>query len=203
MIGRIAAFGLLGVNLAACGGLSHIPDVRSELDWRPLSAMSGSDVKKTNDIPATVATDTTGGRMAGMRGAFVAVFDIEDKSGRLSSPEIDGLTDYLANKIAEGGLFHVVPRDEIKKRLLQQKSKSYKKCYDQSCQIEIGREIAAQKTLTTTISRIGSSCVVTAALFDLQKAATDATASSRGKCGTDDLVSQIENIIAKFRGSQN
>jgi hypothetical protein len=202
MIGRIASYLLLAANLAACGGLSHIPDVRSEPDWRPLAAVSGSGGMKTGDTSTIAVKNTVSGGMTAMRGAFVAVFDIEDKSGRLSPSEIDGLTDYLANKVAEGGLFHVVPRDEIKKRLLLQKSKSFKKCYDQSCQIEIGREIAAQKTLTTTISRIGSSCVVTAALFDLRKAATDATASSRGKCGTDELVTQIENIIAKFRGRQ-
>lgn len=193
MIARATGWVLLALAACACGGLSHIPDVKNETEWRKLADAS---------TPAATsgAADATAGEAAGVRGAFVAVFDIEDKSGRLKPGEIDGLTDYLANKVAEGGMFHVVPRDEIKKRLLRQKSKSYKSCYDQSCQIEIGREIAAQKTLTTTISRIGSSCIVTAALYDLRKAATDATASSRGKCGTDDLVSQIENIIAKFRG---
>jgi hypothetical protein len=117
----------------------------------------------------------------------------------LSRMELDSLTDYLATKVAEDGLFHVIPREEIKKRLLSAKKKSYQECYDQSCQIEIGREIAAQKTLTVNIAPIGSSCIITAALYDLKKAATDGTATTRGQCGTDALLAQIEEIIAKFR----
>ncbi|MBW1809707.1 MAG: hypothetical protein JRJ87_16040 [Deltaproteobacteria bacterium] len=188
----------LALVTSACGGLRHIPNVASETQWRPLAAISPT---KAAAALATVKPPPTEVpfRQIELRGSYVAVFDILDKSKKLSPEEIDGLTDYLASKIAEDGLFHVVPRDEIKKRLRAQKKKSFKECYDQSCQIEIGREIAAQKTLSVTISPIGSSCVVTAALFDLKKAATDATASSRGKCIPDNLVTQIENIVAKFR----
>jgi len=187
-----------GLCLAACGGLKHVPNVKTEPAWRELPV-----VATTQPLPAgkNIAPPPTEVplKKIDVRGAYVAVFDIRDKSKKLKPMEIDGLTEYLANKVAEGGLFHVVPRSEIKKRLQKQKKDSFRKCYDQSCQIEIGREIAAQKTLTVTIAPIGSSCVVTAALFDLKKAATDATASSRGKCSADDLVAQLEEVIDKFR----
>lgn len=178
----------------ACGGLRHIPAVTSEQSWRPLAAAPAAHSAALQPAPLEVPL-----RQVEMRGAFVAVFDIQDKSGRLSGRDIDGLTEYLASKLAEDGLFHVVPRDEIKKRILEQKKESYRACYEQSCQIEIGREMAAQKSLATSIAAIGSGCLVTAALYDLKKAATDATASARGGCGADEIIAQIEQVIAKFR----
>ncbi len=191
----IVGLALMG---SACGGLRHIPDVASETQWRALAAISPTKAAATLASAKPPPTEVPI-RQIEVRGSYVAVFDIRDKSKKLNPEELDGLTDYLASKIAEDGLFHVVPRDEIKKRIREQKKKSFKQCYDQTCQIEIGREIAAQKTLSVTISPIGSSCVITAALFDLKKAATDATASSRGKCLPDNLVTQIEDIVTKFR----
>ncbi len=190
----LAAAALLAPGLLGCGGLRHIPDVSSEPNWRPLGQATVAAAAQLEPAPLDVPL-----RQLEMKGAFVAVFDIQDKSGRLSAQDIDGMTDYLASKLAEDGLFHVVPRDEIKKRILEQKKESYRACYEQSCQIEIGREMAAQKSLATTVVAIGSSCLVTAALYDLKKAATDATASSRGGCSADELIAQIEQVISKFR----
>lgn len=192
---RLLLFAALSC-LMGCGGIKHIPDVRSEAQWRQVAL---ADVKPAPKEEAKPPPTEVPFRKISVRGAYVAVFDIQDKSKALSKMEVDSLTDYLATKVAEDGLFHVIPREEIKKRLLSAKKSSYKSCYDQSCQIEIGREIAAQKTLSVNIAPIGSSCIVTAALYDLKKAATDATATTRGKCGTDALLAQIEEIIAKFR----
>lgn len=183
--------------LVGCGGLKHIPDVRSEPQWRKV-AMADTKIAAPKEEAKPPPTEVPFRKIT-VRGAYVAVFDIQDKSKGLSKMELESLTDYLATKVAEDGLFHVIPREEIRKRILSAKKKSYKSCYDQSCQIEIGREIAAQKTLSVNIAPIGSSCIVTAALYDLKKAATDATATTRGKCGTDALLAQIEEIIAKFR----
>jgi PBP1b-binding outer membrane lipoprotein LpoB len=183
--------------LMGCGGIKHIPDVRSETQWHNV-ARADSRTTAPKEAAQPPPTEVPFRRID-VRGAYVAVFDIQDKSKTLSRMELESLTDYLATKMAEDGLFHVVPREEIQKRLLSTKQKSYKSCYDQSCQIEIGREIAAQKTLSVKIASIGSSCIVTAALYDLKKAATNATATTRGKCDTDALLAQIEEIITKFR----
>jgi hypothetical protein len=193
-IRTVALFSLL---VCGCGGLKHIPDVRSETRWRALDRLD-PQVQPANREFKPPPTEVPY-RAVAQRGAYVAVFDIHDKGNKLTPMEIDGLTDYLASKLAEDGLFHVVPRDEIKRRLLEQKEQSYKECYDQSCQIEVGREIAAQKTLSVTIAPIGTKCVVTAVLYDLKKGASDATASSRDACAPDKLVEQIEAVVNKLR----
>lgn len=56
-----------------------------------------------------------------------------------------------------------MPRTELKKRLVETRSDTYKECYDQACQIELGRELAAEVTLATQISKLGSKCVVSSA----------------------------------------
>jgi len=132
-------------------------------------------------------------------GAFVAVFDIQDKTGRLSAQDIDSLTEYVASKLAEGGLYHVIPRADLKNRLLEQKKESYHTCYDEACQIEIGREMAAQKSLSLSLAAIGNSCLVSAALYDLKKAATDITAATRGGCSLEELINQLDEVVSRLR----
>ena len=130
----------------------------------------------------------------------VAVFLIENRGSPLTGQELVSLTDYLGTKLGETGQYRIIPRDEIRARLTREKKKSFKECVDQSCQIEIGRELAAQLTVNLSISRVGSRCIITAAMFDLQKAATSRTASAKGKCNADDLVIAVELIAAKLLG---
>jgi hypothetical protein len=127
------------------------------------------------------------------RGPIVAVFDMEDKGSGLDAQVLSNLTDYLGVLLTKGG-FQVVPRSEIHNRLQSQKKQSYKSCYDQSCQIELGRELAAEKTLATWILKIGKSCQVTATLYDLKKSTTELAAVQEAACLEDSLVGAIKGI---------
>jgi hypothetical protein len=132
----------------------------------------------------------------------VAVFEIENRGSPLTGDELIALTDYLGTRLGERGRFQIIPRQEIKKRLVRQKKASFKACYDQSCQIEVGRELAAQFTVSASISRVGRTCIVTSALFDLRKAATTTTASAKGPCTADDLLAAMDKIAAKLEGGK-
>ncbi len=132
----------------------------------------------------------------------VAVFEIENRGSPLSEDELVALTDYLGTKLGEGGRYQIIPRQEIKKRLVEQKAASYKQCYDQSCQIEVGREMAAQFTVSASISKVGNTCIITSAMYDLRKAATHKTGTAKGPCTADDLLSAVERIAQKLEGSQ-
>jgi hypothetical protein len=138
-------------------------------------------------------------------GAVVAVFDIEDTregKAKLSAKKLRSLTDYLANKLGVGGKFEIVPRASVRKAIAAKKKESHKECYDESCQIEIGKEIAAQKSLATKIDQMGGECIVTATLYDLRKGATENSASYRGPCGHSELLTAIEQIAFKLRGEK-
>lgn len=132
----------------------------------------------------------------------VAVFEIENRGSPLTGDELISLTDYLGTRLGERGRFQIIPRQEIKQRLVQAKRESFKQCYDQSCQIEVGRELAAQFTVSTSISRVGRTCIITSALYNLRKAATTTTASAKGPCTADDLLAAMDKIAAKLEGGQ-
>ena len=136
--------------------------------------------------------------MAQSNKPVVAVFTIEDKGARLKRKLLDRLSDYLAMTLAATGRYRVVPRDQLKKRLVQQKRRSFKKCYDQTCQIEIGKELAAQKSLSTVIMKLGSRCMVTTVLYNLRTAASEGGASAEGGCSEDAIVEALKTVVKKL-----
>jgi len=134
------------------------------------------------------------------RKQIIAVFDVETSGLELGRPALERLSDYLTTKVAGLGTYQVVPPAQLRRRLRQQKRESYKACYDQSCQIEIGRELAAQKSLSTKILRLGKQCVVTLALYDLRKSATERAADATGGCGIGALVRSLESAVHELAG---
>jgi len=130
---------------------------------------------------------------------IVAVFDMEDRGSGLDKEVLANLTDYLASLLAEGG-YQVIPRDQIRERLTGEQKESYKACYDQACQIELGRELAAQKVLATQILKIGKTCQVTSNLYDLKRTATELAANASADCDVDSLLGAVRTVAAKLSG---
>jgi len=180
----------------ACSGgkkrLAHLKrNVISDADWRLTASGPGLNIppppvgeKKEPETPKTRPV--------------VAVFDLRSKGANVSQEILARMSDYLAAQIVAAGRYQVVPRDQLLKRLRGQKKKSYKRCFDQSCQIEIGKEMAAQKSLSSAISRLGSRCVVTAMIYDLRKATSEAGASARGPCNEDGIVRSIDKVVRRL-----
>ncbi len=129
---------------------------------------------------------------------IVAVFDVEDASDLLKEMEREQLQDFLAARLTELARFKVVPREQLKARLLDQKTSSYKECYDTSCQIELGREVAAQKTVATRIIKMGESCVVTSQLYDLKTATTERAATAKVECNAEKLLEGIDLLARQL-----
>jgi len=124
--------------------------------------------------------------------AIVVVFDIELSGVKLTKGAIKGLNEYLFSKIAGAPQFQVVPQSKLRAQLRAEKAESYKQCYDESCQIEIGKELAAEKSLSSKILKLGGDCLVTVALYDLRTAATEAASDATGGCGVGALVRSLE-----------
>ncbi|MBW2701255.1 MAG: hypothetical protein JRF33_10585 [Deltaproteobacteria bacterium] len=127
------------------------------------------------------------------QGPIVAVFDMEDKGSGLASEVLGKLGDYLGVLLTKGG-YQVMARSEIRERLKEQKKETYKSCYDQSCQIEMGRELAAEKTLATWILKVGETCQVTATLYDLKKGVTELAAIAEAPCEEGKLLVAVKAL---------
>jgi len=135
---------------------------------------------------------------AGEQGPIVAMFDLQDKSAKLAEELRSNLIDLLAARLAQAG-YQVVPRDQIRERLREAQKDSYKLCYDQGCQIELGRELAAQKTLATALLPIADTCQFTAVLYDLQRATTDLAAMAEARCADEaSLLAAVQQLAAQL-----
>lgn len=147
-------------------------------------------------LPCLVAA----GAQAADNRPVLAVFNVEGKRIKLDKDLADALADHAAALLTEAGSFQVVPRDQLKERLTQQKSASYQACYDQSCQLEIGKELAAEKSLAIQVIKIGSYCTVNATLYDLKKSTTEKAATSeKANCKDEDaLLTALERAIHKL-----
>jgi TPR repeat protein len=134
------------------------------------------------------------------RQPIIAIFTIKAEGTRIKSSILDRLTAYLANQVTAKGAYQVVPRDQLLTKLREQKRISYKKCYEQSCQIQIGRELAASKSMATKIMRIGRRCIMTASIYNLKTSTQERAAAAKGKCDEDGMLKLIDDVIAKLSG---
>ena len=132
------------------------------------------------------------------RGNFVAVLDVVDHrpKGKLKADGLTAVRKSLEARLGEGGSWRIVPNVQIKSALHEKVKESYKGCYDEGCAIEIGKEVAAQKVITTQILPENGNCLVTSILYDLKTAASENTAYAVVPCNQDSLSRTVREYIA-------
>src|SRR5262245_24645450 len=132
--------------------------------------------------------------------AVVAVFEVHDArpKGKLADEELQQLTVYLMAKLAEGRGYRVVPREQMLAAIAGAKKDSFKSCVDERCQIELGKELAAEKSLGTQIIRIGARCVITSTLYDLKTAVSEHAATQRSACDMAALADALDVVVASL-----
>jgi hypothetical protein len=140
------------------------------------------------------------GGVGAQRKPVVAVFGVEARSIKLDADVLASITTYLASKLSESGVYEVVAQDKLKQALAAKKRESYKECYDQSCQIQIGQEVAADKALSTQVMKVGTKCSVASNLYDLKKSTSGKAATTRGECSEDGISASIDVLVAKLCG---
>ena len=133
----------------------------------------------------------------------VAVFTLESKDAPLTAADLDKLSDYIGSSLIESGRFEVVPPDDLKAALRRQKAESYEDCYAESCQIEVGKELAAAKTLAGSVSRLGERCLINLKLYDLIKSTQEAAGTAAGACAVEDTFDSLQVALAKLTGAPN
>ncbi|MCK5804938.1 MAG: SUMF1/EgtB/PvdO family nonheme iron enzyme [Lentisphaeria bacterium] len=129
---------------------------------------------------------------------IAAVFPIEVRRVRISAADRETLGETLGAKLTGRGGYLVIPKDQLQEKLRRQKKRSYKRCYAKSCQIAIGQELAAQKAISTRITRIGRRCQVIIKVWDLKKSAAERAATSTGRCSAASLLGLIEAATTKL-----
>lgn len=128
----------------------------------------------------------------------VAVFDVFDPSGRFDPKVVETLSATLAAILAETGAFRLVPREQVRERLRRSKGDSYRQAYDEGSQIELGKALAAQRTLATQLLRVGHGCAISATFFDLKTETAGAGALVETGCGEKELLAALRRVVQKL-----
>jgi len=124
------------------------------------------------------------------------VLAVLDVSGDALTPVLaDQLTDYLATRLAARGAYRVVPRRAVQAELLAAKARTLEACVDEACQIELGKALAAEQTLTARVIQLDDACALTAALFDLRTETTARAASVRVPCAPSALLGGVDALV--------
>ena len=125
----------------------------------------------------------------------VAVFDLEDKTGRIKQGAREAFIDYLTVRLAQSPRYRVVPRSQLQSLLRKQKTENYQACYDESCQIELGKALSAEMALSIRFLGSGELCVLTALLYDLRTETTEKAASIETTCTQASLLERVGELV--------
>ena len=132
----------------------------------------------------------------------VAVFEIKNEAG-LKKGFVQSLHEVVAAELTASNKYSVVPNSDIQKAIREKQAESYASCYDESCQIEIGKEIAAEMTLATSIKKLGSKCVITMQLYNLRTGSSGKAATSRSGCTEDFVLDSIYRVVTQLTGKSS
>jgi hypothetical protein len=128
----------------------------------------------------------------------VAVFDVELKGVSMGRNTRENLSELLSIELVATGYFQVVPREDLKTRLTDVKAGTYKACYDQSCQIELGRELAAEQTLSVKVMKLGAECSSTLTLFDLKKGTAVGAVTGMSTCAEPEVIKTLRRLVERL-----
>lgn len=119
----------------------------------------------------------------------------------LERVNIDKFTDLLEAAVSSKR-YPTIPRTELRSLIQDQTLTSFESCYDEACQIELGRAVAAQKALTTSFAGYGDTCLLTFKFYDLKKALTEFSTTHEDTCDEAGLKRAITESGQKLRESR-
>jgi len=131
-------------------------------------------------------------------GCILAVFDVRDSTGTLNKKALVQLTTGLTTSLVEAARVKVVPRDKLRSRLKKEKGKSHGVCYDERCQIELGKALAAEKVISAQVLRMGKQCAVSGNVYDLATETVERGVIEPCGCELGDLLAVMKTVASKL-----
>jgi hypothetical protein len=129
----------------------------------------------------------------------VAVLELQDSAKKLDESTRAQLSDYLAAQVIAKLGWRTIPKDQIRGQLQQEKKASYSACVDESCQIELGKALAAEKVLTTKFLRLDDECSLIASVYDLRLETAEAAATAKAGCRPRELTTAIDALVDRLK----
>jgi len=132
------------------------------------------------------------------RKTIVLVFPIKVSGIAITDAQRVQLKDYLGTRLTLEGVYSVMPESQVKASLGAAKIESYQDCYDESCRIDMTKTVYADKSLSVDINSEGSTCRITAVLYDIAQEATESAADVETACGFKEIKSSMVAVAAQL-----
>lgn len=134
-------------------------------------------------------------------GRVIAVMDVEDANagtdGAVGDALVRNLSDQIRVYVTQQGARTIdrsAQERAFRQQMLEVKNESYEDCYDDACQIELGKALAASHILRSKITKFGRRCVLNGELIDLAAEVTVKAASAQGACEAEGFLEMCEAV---------
>ncbi len=93
--------------------------------------------------------------------------------------------------LSDGGRFKTVSLMAATNGIKEIRSKSYCDCSDDDCKIAIARDLGIDMSLSTSVKKVGSRCLVAMKLVNLKSLTTEKAAFARGDCSDEGILRSL------------
>jgi hypothetical protein len=98
---------------------------------------------------------------------------IEDKTKSINSSLIDSAEEFIRGELIASNRYFVISAERQNNEIMKtMKKESYKKCYERSCQIPLGKALSADTIIQGVITKFGKEYTLRLEMIDLAKEAT-------------------------------
>lgn len=87
---------------------------------------------------------------------------------------------------------------ELERLVNEAKAESFKECYDEACQVELGKALAASHLLVSSLERFGGQCTVAWEILELKGETTVCGSSQRGRCDDAGLLESLDAVRGRL-----
>ena len=127
----------------------------------------------------------------------LAVLDLKPIAG-ISQDEMSVLVDYLTTAMFETERFNVIDRSQ-RNTVLKEQSFSLEDCTDESCQVEVGKLLAANQIVIGSIGQIGNSFIINLKRIDVSTSKIINSISRKHK-SIDELLDDCQFMASSLSG---
>ncbi|MCK6551398.1 hypothetical protein L6R52_36520, partial [Myxococcota bacterium] len=151
-------------------------------------------------VPALIASSLVA-LAAEARADVVLVYEIHDARlrGGLAEEAIAELSGYLTAKITSGPVFTAIPRERVVAGLVARSLEGGEICQTEKCRLDLARELAADRVLTTEILRAGERCAVSSLVVDVISETSERGATALGACTRGALIDGIDRVVSSLK----
>jgi hypothetical protein len=132
---------------------------------------------------------------------IAVVFPVRDMTGMFEPVVLAQTGELLATQLTAQLGLRVTGAAELSGQLEAAKVDTYRECFDRSCQIELGKALAANKAVATTLLRFGPRCSLAVTVLDLKAEATERAASFELGCEVGELPGAVMGVVQRLQAA--